>query len=674
MTRDTDNFNIDLSWDQQTQDASVVSLMVVHRDHIQVVPLAVDRPMTLGRAAPADVLINSRRLSRVHCEFQVIEDQVQVRDLDSTNGTLLNGVRISEGILGPTDEVTLGSVVVSLQPVAAAAKGLEGVQRHTEFTSSVDEELVRARTFGRGLTVMMVRPASRRGLVARWAPLVHRHLRPVDRMGLFTEDCLEVLLPETSVEKAEQLGQALVSDDGSELLVGLATYPQHGGSADGLISAAQEALDAASLGVPVVTFVADPTGVSGDESEAIVVRNSRMVAVWRTVARIASSNISVLILGETGVGKEVVARSIHESSPRGEGPMRSINCGAIPQSLAESVLFGHERGAFTGAESVRPGAFESADQGTLFLDEVGELSMSAQVALLRVLETHTVVRVGSNQELPVDVRVIAATHRDLESQCREGKFRWDLYYRLNTMTLSIPPLRERRDEIRPLARRFVRAANEMNGREVAGVTPEAMAIMERHDWPGNVRELRNVVERAVVIAGGELITVQDLPDGMVFQDHERAVQGSRIEDVTDSIPHPLELSEVPEAPDVPEVPNLKDTVRRMERELLCEALVSTQGNQTRAAELLSMSRRTLVYKMRQYAIGVTYRSFKPLQPVFDSGGRRLGFKERLRRVEETLVLRAMEASGQDLGRAAGLLGVQRRTLESKLLAIRLGEQ
>ena len=156
MTRDTDNFNIDLSWDQQTQDASVVSLMVVHRDHIQVVPLAVDRPMTLGRAAPADVLINSRRLSRVHCEFQVIEDQVQVRDLDSTNGTLLNGVRISEGILGPTDEVMLGSVVVSLQPVAAAAKGLEGVQRHTEFTSSVDEELVRARTFGRGLTVMMV--------------------------------------------------------------------------------------------------------------------------------------------------------------------------------------------------------------------------------------------------------------------------------------------------------------------------------------------------------------------------------------------------------------------------------------------------------------------------------------------------------------------------------------
>jgi DNA-binding NtrC family response regulator len=293
--------------------------------------------------------------------------------------------------------------------------------------------------------------------------------------------------------------------------------------------------------------------------------------------------IPVLIQGETGTGKEVVARQIHERGPRAGKPMLCVNCAAIPDQLTESTLFGHEKGAFTGADRRQRGAFERADGGTLLLDEVGELSAGAQASLLRVLETGHISRVGGGEEIPVDVRVLAATHRDLEAMCRAGGFRQDLLFRINTMTLKIPPLRQRGEEIEPLALAFLQQANEANGCQVSGISPEALELLRRHSWPGNVRELRNVIHRAVVIALGPQITPEDLPEELAGAGGPAAA--------------PLPIQEQ-EAGDL----DFKTRVQQFEIGLIRQALASTSGNQTEAAKLLRIPLRTLAHKVKTFGI------------------------------------------------------------------------
>ncbi|MFS8069322.1 MAG: sigma 54-interacting transcriptional regulator [Byssovorax sp.] len=298
--------------------------------------------------------------------------------------------------------------------------------------------------------------------------------------------------------------------------------------------------------------------------------------------RIARSPIPVLLLGETGTGKEVVARAIHERSPRRARSMVCVNCGAIPAQLVESTLFGHERGAFTGASQQQRGIFEAADGGTVLLDEVGELPPAAQAALLRVLETRRVVRVGSSREIEVDVRVVAATHRDLEAMCASGGFRLDLLYRLNAMTLTIPPLRARPEEIVPLTLRFLHQANEANGLALRGVEPAALTLLQRYPWPGNVRELRNAIERAVILAEGE------------------RGRGARVaEPAMDR--DPKSEGEEP-APASAEAADLRARLLRYEAKLIVEALRDTQWNQTEAAHALGMPLRTLVHKIKTLGI------------------------------------------------------------------------
>jgi len=248
--------------------------------------------------------------------------------------------------------------------------------------------------------------------------------------------------------------------------------------------------------------------LQGDEP---LVAGAAMRPVLAAAARLASARIPVILQGETGSGKEVLARFLHEQGPRRGRSMVCVNCGAIPAQLVESTLFGHERGSFTGAIQQQKGIFEEASGGTVLLDEVGELPAAAQAALLRVLETGRLCRVGSSREIAVDVRVLAATHRDLEAMVEEGRFRADLYFRLGGETLWIPPLRERADEIEALALRFLREANEANGREVQGFRRDALAALRRYRWPGNVRELKHAVERAVVITEATHIRAVDLP-------------------------------------------------------------------------------------------------------------------------------------------------------------------
>jgi two-component system response regulator AtoC len=316
--------------------------------------------------------------------------------------------------------------------------------------------------------------------------------------------------------------------------------------------------------------------------ENIVGKSQAMQHVFRQIQTVAASKSTVLITGDSGTGKELVARAIHYRSKRKSGPFVVIDCGAIPENLQESELFGHIKGSFTGAVSTKRGLCEEANGGTLFLDEVGDLSGPSQAKLLRVLQEGTIRRLGETKTIEVDVRVIAATNKDLAELVREGRFREDLYYRLNVIPITLPYLRERREDIPLLAECFMRRYAAEATKEVRRISPSAMEVLLSYPWPGNVRELENVIERAVLFSDGEVIQEELLPQ-------EICLQGEAIR------------LQVPEAP-----LRVKDTVDKMsqelERGLIERALDMTGGNRTAAARLLGISRRGLLYKIKTYGI------------------------------------------------------------------------
>ena len=294
-----------------------------------------------------------------------------------------------------------------------------------------------------------------------------------------------------------------------------------------------------------------------------------MRALLNNIALVAPSDATVLIHGESGTGKELVARALHASSARSRRPLVILNCAALNESLLESELFGHEKGAFTGADKRREGRFVEADGGTLFLDEIGDISPLMQVRLLRAIQEREVQRVGSNQTLSVDVRLIAATHRDLAEEVSAGRFRQDLYYRLNVVTIDMPPLRQRKEDIPQLARYFLQRYAERNRKAVQGFTPQAMYLLIRYAWPGNIRELENAVERAVVLLTGEYISERELP---------LAITGTSVSDA----------------------PHGEDSIQplvEVEKEAILVALEKTGGNKTEAARQLGITRKTLLAKL-----------------------------------------------------------------------------
>ncbi|MEI7704554.1 MAG: sigma-54 dependent transcriptional regulator [Deltaproteobacteria bacterium] len=305
-----------------------------------------------------------------------------------------------------------------------------------------------------------------------------------------------------------------------------------------------------------------------------------VLELLRQVRKVAPTRATVLVTGESGTGKELVARALHDLSPRSAMPFVAVNCGAIPAELIESELFGHVRGAFTDASRDRKGLAAEADGGTLFLDEIGELPISLQVKLLRFLEDGEVRPVGATRSEKVDVRVVAATARDLTRASREGLFREDLFYRLNVVPLRLPNLRERPDDIPALVTHFLVKHRPIHAdAPIRGVTPEAMEILRAHRWPGNVRQLEHVIERALVLAEGPLIGELDLPDDV------RTTAGSRTH-------YPRMGGDL----------SVKRAFREMEEQLIRDALERTQGNRTRAAELLDLSYRALLYKIKEYGI------------------------------------------------------------------------
>ncbi|MEY4549541.1 MAG: hypothetical protein RL685_5736 [Pseudomonadota bacterium] len=317
----------------------------------------------------------------------------------------------------------------------------------------------------------------------------------------------------------------------------------------------------------------------GNPAPILVGKSRAMCAVLEMIERVAPMRTTVLITGESGTGKECVARAIHQRSDRAQRPCVVINCGALPEALMESELFGHEKGAFTGATGKHTGIFREAEGGTVMLDEVGELSLPLQVKLLRVLQERKVKPVGSSQEIPIDVRVLAATNRDVEVEVAEGRFRQDLYYRLNVIRVELPPLRSRAQDIPALTERFVqRFAREMS-KDVRGLTADALRALERHSFPGNVRELENIIERAVALAGSRAIGLGDLP---------REVSGM----ASATGPNLVNLPE--------EGCNLDEVMGEIERRLMLEALERTGGVRKAAAQLLGITFRSLRYRLEKH--------------------------------------------------------------------------
>ena len=326
------------------------------------------------------------------------------------------------------------------------------------------------------------------------------------------------------------------------------------------------------------------------DHQFIVGDNKQMQGIMGLIERLAPTKASVLIQGESGTGKEVVAQAIHRLSPRAKKGFLAINCAAIPDSLVETELFGHEKGSFTDAIEEKPGLIEMADGGTLFLDEISTLKLELQAKLLRVLETETVRRVGSVKDIPIDFRVITATNRDLRQAIQEGEFRGDLYYRLSVMVIDIPPLRDRAEDMDKFAAAFVADFNKTTLKNVQGISDDALRLLRQYEWPGNVRELRNVIERAMILCSGDMINVSDLPAEIVSVEPSMAF-------ASNVVPIPAVSGGV----------DMEAMMASIKKRMMLEALTQTQGNKSQAAKLLNLSRDQFNYALKKYGLDSDHR-------------------------------------------------------------------
>ncbi len=566
-------------------------------ESVAAYPLAGPGEVTLGRADDCHVHLEDPMASRRHASLRA-EPSLQIQDLGSSNGTRLRGQPIPGGVWTPLalgEAVTIGSTVLVVQP-APGARGARRLWYHRWFERRVQEECELQRG-GRGRFVLVRLALEHPVPWWRVVPAVERHLPSPHLFAAYGPYDYELLLLQTDAEQAGALLETIhagLTAAAGPMRVGLATFPRDGSSAEALMEHANQQLRPRP---PIAD--APPAGTA-------------MQAVNDVARRAARSNINVLILGETGVGKEVMAQAIHAQSSRAGAPFLALNCAGLTESLIESELFGHERGAFTGAVQARPGLFEVADGGTLFLDEVGEMPPTMQARLLRAIANREILRVGSTRPQRVDVRVLAATNRDLEAEVVAGNFREDLFYRLNGITVVIPPLRERRDEIEPLARLFLREAAQAARCAVPPLSAAARDWMLQYDWPGNIRELRNVVERALALSEGQLIEPAHLP--------------------TDRLPAAAPPAAAPPPPAAPVVAMIGERVlspsEQEDRQRIVEALNAHVWNQSRAARALGMNRRTFVAKLDRYGIPRPQKT--PIIPAplpgTDSGEVTPGFK------------------------------------------------
>jgi len=561
--------------DERTVEDGVLHLIVMGANMFSMHPLPESGAVTIGRDDDDDVRIDEPNASRHHARLHV-GAVLEIEDLGSKNGTRLRGNLLTAGQRAPVlpgEAISIGCATLMIQRRRPTVR-MRRLPTHAYFEGRLEEECDNASSSGRVFAVLRLHVAPGTSAEAV-GEIVAPHVRPGDVMAAYGPDEYEMILFEHDAKRVADFAArvlALLGGRNVAARTGVAFFPADARSADGLIARACERVQGRN--------------VSATPSSDDVRCGPEMRRVHLLAKRAAVSNINVLIVGETGVGKEVLAEIIHGLSPRAGKPFVRINCATLTPTLFEAELFGHERAAFTDAREAKPGLLETAEGGTVLLDEIGELPLPLQAKLLRAIETHEVMRVGAVKPRTVDVRFLAATNRVLEDEVARGAFRQDLYYRLNGISLLIPPLRARVDEIEPLATSFVENAARLGERSAPKIAPAAMKLLLSYAWPGNIRELRNTMERALLLSSGDAITPEDLP--------LEKLRGT-----------PVSMERVPEAaPRAAQsyaVAGL-DEESRLDYERIVESLSLCSGNQTRAAKLLGMSRRTFCARLKAYGI------------------------------------------------------------------------
>jgi DNA-binding NtrC family response regulator len=576
--------------------------------------------LLIGRAEDADLRIVDPKASRIHARVHVTADAaVEIEDLASANGTRVRDEPLEPHVrrrLLPGDSMTIGNTILVLHggdPELEARR----VWAHGYLETRLIEECASAQSRGSQFALVRIHVTGR-PLAALVEGCVGSVLRGGDLLAAYGPGEYQALLLDSGESGARSLAEAIDATLAAEGIVARSTvtcYPADGTSPQALLTRSSERAYAGGIGPPGGSAAASPAPALPNTPGSGLVRGSRaMQELHRLAQRAAASDTNVLILGETGAGKEVFAETVHRLSPRAAQPFLPLNCAAFSENLVESELFGFERGAFTGATHAKPGLLEAAAGGTLFLDEIGEMPLTVQAKLLRVIETRQVLRIGAVKPQAINVRFVAATHRDLEEEVAEKRFREDLYFRLNVITLQIPPLRERPDEIEPLALTFLDRLTRRLGRPTPRLSDEALGLLCSYAWPGNIRELRNVIERALVLCAGDVVTTEHLPAEKMRRHPWPPPE---------STSSPVRVTPSPSAPQPagggglqpagggglqpagggglqPPLPG-RD-FKQIEREAIVDALARCHGNQTRAAELLGMPRRTFCKRVKDYEL------------------------------------------------------------------------
>jgi len=592
--------------------------------------LADSGDLTLGSAETCQIRIDDPSVAPQHAVLH-LGRKPAIEDLKGSGGTVVDDRRLTPGesvLLTPGELITLGSVLLIFQK--RMNNRPRRIWTHGYFETRLEEECTRAEMYQKQFALLRIHCEKTLPQSVVEETLANI-LRAVDIVGSYGPGEYEVLLTDAQPAGAELVRKRIISLLGPKdrnLRIGAASYPKDGRSADILSDKASEALQLSPR----------PKDSADIAASGIFTFSKAMQNLDELIKRVALSTINILIMGETGVGKDVFAERIHRLSLRNGKPLLRLNCASLSESLLETELFGHERGAFTGAVQAKPGLLETADGGTIFLDEIGELPISTQVKLLRVLEERVVLRVGSVKPKSIDVRFVAATNRDLEYEVARGTFRQDLFFRLNGISIVIPPLRERADEIGGLVQHFISESCLKTGQIPMPVpSREVLELMKRYAWPGNIRELRNVVERAVLLCDQGTITLAELPVEKMSASFapRRIVSPVRTttrqadQDGDESPPfeppsalsgeppddHPYQTQE-PESPLLRkrglQIPHdLQREVLARERKQIVDALSACAGNQTGAAKILGISRRTLVNRLNFHSIPGPRKNRKP---------------------------------------------------------------
>jgi DNA-binding NtrC family response regulator len=545
-----------------------------------IYPLPAHGDVLIGRSEAADLRIDHGAVSRQHAKLMLDGDSISLIDLGSHNGTYVNHSRITgRRTLYPGDVITIQATTLVFHAAASASATvleLDALRRQIE--NELERTMQSERLFS--LLCFVGTPASERATVQR---AVLGQLRRVDAAAWSSDGALYVLLPEAGADEAVAVAGRIRGRLARGLQIGHVSCPDDGYDADALITRAREAATGARPGKIAGLDRALHTLSIG--AQRVIVADPAVARLYALIERLAPVGLPVLVTGETGCGKELVATAIHARSPRAGRPLISLNCAALHEALVESELFGHERGAFSGAIATRAGLIEAASGSTLFLDEIGELAPGIQAKLLRVLESHRVTRVGDVREREVDVRVVAATNRDLEADVAAGRFRRDLFFRLSAATLHLPPLRQRPRELPLLATAFLDDACRRGDRSPMRISDEAMTVLLAHSWPGNVRELKNLMQYVAAAFAVDVLRVDHLGERLGRLQAE---------------PAPSTVVTAPGVP--PRFRPLAEELRELEIMRIRQAIEATGGNQTRAAGLLAMPVRTFFEKAKQYGL------------------------------------------------------------------------